>query len=155
VYTVILGAGYLFAPDLFLAPFRGNTAPEEFAAWSELVPVLLRYVTIYALFDMAAFLFASALRGAGDTRFVMNVTLSLAIGVMVVPSYVAVVLMSANLFVAWCFVAAYVMALGGAFFARFQSGVWRSMRVIEIVSPLPETDRCAGAAPALPVGSDI
>ncbi len=155
VYTAMLGAGYLFAPDLFLLPFRANTAPEEFAVWSELVPVLLRYVTIYALFDMAAFLFASALRGAGDTRFVMVVTLGLALGVMVVPSYVAVEILSANLFVTWCFVAAYVMALGGAFFARFQSGVWRSMRVIETVPLLPESDLCPDEPSAQPVCSDI
>ena len=103
---------------------------------------------------MAAFLFASALRGAGDTRFVMVVTLSLALGVMVVPSYIAVEILSADLFVAWCFVAAYVMALGGAFFARFQSGAWRSMRVIETNSPLPESEPCPGPASAQPVCSD-
>jgi MATE family multidrug resistance protein len=129
-YTCVLSAGFLFAPNLFLAPLRWNASPEEYAEWYDVIVVLLRYVVLYAIFDMAALVFAGALRGAGDTRFVMLATLIVSISVMVVPSYLAIEVWHADVFVAWWFVAGYVMALGGAFFVRFQRGRWRSMSVI-------------------------
>ncbi len=133
-YTFVLGAGYVLCPQLFLAPIRWYGDPDDYAALSELIIGLLRFVALYSLFDTSALIFGSALRGAGDTRFVMAVTFALAFGVIVVPCYFAADLLQGRLFAAWWLVTGYVMALGAALFARFQAGTWRSMRVIESVA---------------------
>ena len=45
-------------------------APEQFEPLRELIVVLLRFVAVYCLFDAMNVVFMSAIRGAGDTRFV-------------------------------------------------------------------------------------
>jgi MATE family multidrug resistance protein len=147
-YTTAIGIGFLTVPNLFIEPFRwgaGATAPTVDSAatadWAGMVVTLLRFVAVYMLFDMGLNIFASALRGAGDTRFVMGAMLAVAVGVLIVPSYVAVGWWGGGIYFAWCLVTTYVIALGTVFFFRFQSGVWQSMRVIEsgVVEPEPAT----------------
>jgi MATE family multidrug resistance protein len=130
-YTLTLAAGYLLTPDLFISLFAWNSTPEEAAKWYSLVIGLLRFVAVYSLFDMTMLIFSGALRGAGDTRFIMLATLGLALCVLVAPSTLVYHFWTDSLYVAWCFVTAYVVGLGATFFARFYGGVWRSMRVIE------------------------
>jgi MATE family multidrug resistance protein len=157
VYTAAIGIGFLLVPNLFIAPFRwgadGATAaitavPSATADLAEMVVTLLRFVAVYMLFDMGLNIFASALRGAGDTRFVMGAMLAVAVGVLVVPSYLAIAWWGGGIYSAWCLVTAYVIALGAVFFWRFQGGVWRSMRVIEssVVETEPATCEPAGCA---------
>jgi MATE family multidrug resistance protein len=157
-YTAVLGIGFLLVPELFIAPFRwsaGGQSEASLAAsqaataeWEVVVAALLRFVAVYMLFDMAANIFSSALRGAGDTRFVMRAMLAVAIGVLAVPSYFAVSRWGGGIYVAWCIVTAYVMALGAVFFWRFQNGAWRSMRVIEPSVVETEQATCESATRA-------
>src|SRR5262249_10497218 len=74
--------------------------------------------------------FAFALRGAGDTRFVTIVALGLAWPVMVLPTWAAWYF-GWGLYWAWGFASAYIMGLGFTFLFRFRSGRWKTMRVIE------------------------
>ena len=91
-------------------------------------------------------IFSAALKGAGDTRFVMWVSLVLNWLVMVLPSWAAVTFLKGNarLYVAWFALSGYVCALAILFFLRFLAGKWKSMRVIEKIPALP------GSIPALP-----
>jgi MATE family multidrug resistance protein len=129
---VPLAAVFVFGPELLLLPFRWNASSSESARWHDHVVILLRFVALYCAFDMAALVFSGALRGAGDTWFVMLTTLAIATCVLVVPSYIACEIYGAGLYTAWCFMTLYVLAIGSAFFARFQTGAWRSMRVISL-----------------------
>ena len=95
-----------------------------------LVPVLLRFVAIYSLFDSMNLVFSFALRGAGDTRFVTVISLALSWPIMVVPSWAAWYY-GWGLYWAWTFASVYVIALGFTFMLRFRAGKWKTMRVIE------------------------
>jgi MATE family multidrug resistance protein len=120
---------YLLAPEACMYVFRNVSDPhgQEVA---ELVPVLLRFVALYSLFDTMNIVFAFALRGAGDTRFVTILSLFLAWPVMVLPTWAAWNY-GWGLYWAWGFASAYVIALGFVFLLRFQAGKWKTMRVIE------------------------
>src|SRR5262249_2215225 len=108
------------------------------------VPVLLRFVVVYCLFDTVNLVFSCALRGAGDTRFVTVAALSLSWPIMVVPSWLAWYY-GWGLFWAWGFATAYVLALGTAMWLRFVQGKWKSMRVIEKAPPAPPEESPEGA----------
>ena len=92
--------------------------------------VLLRFVAIYCVFDAMNIIFASAIKGAGDTRFVMLMILVLSVGLLVIPSYLTLVVFDRGIYLAWVFITAYIVILGFGFLFRFLGGKWKSMRVI-------------------------
>jgi multidrug resistance protein, MATE family len=129
----ILAVPYVFAPNLLTWVFRAEADTTTWEQVRELVPVLLRFVAFYCLFDSMNMVFSNALRGAGDTRFVTLAGMVLSWTVMVIPTCVAL-RFDWGLYWAWTFASAYVMALGLAMLARFMQGKWRAMRVIETAS---------------------
>jgi MATE family, multidrug efflux pump len=92
---------------------------------------------MYTIFDSINVIFSAAVKGAGDTRFVMYMTVSLAWLVMVVPTYLAVYVLDWGVYSAWWFLSAFMIILSAVFYLRFKGGKWESMRVIEMPPPLP------------------
>ncbi len=135
-YMAPVAALFFFAPGLFLAPFAAQSDPELFPAIAAVAAVLLRYVAVYTLFDGLNIVFSSAIKGAGDTRFVMAMIGAMSLGILIVPSYLAVAVFHADIYACWGIATAYVIALGIAFLLRYRSGAWERMRVIE-ATPSP------------------
>ncbi len=130
LYMGTMSVGYVVVPEFFLAPF-GEDRDANFAAAHQIAVVLLRFVALYCVSDAAYMVFTATLKGAGDTRFVMWISISLAWALMVVPSFVALTYFDGGLYLIWSFGCAYVCVLGVAFYLRFRTGRWKSMRVIE------------------------
>lgn len=124
-YTTLITLFYVFTPSLFIAPFRPDPEVEQ------LTRLLLYFVAAYCLFDTLTIVFSSTLKGAGDTRFVMIISLSMGWGVMFLPSWIMVRYFGMGVFTAWSFLTACVVLMGFTFLARFLRGAWRDMRVIE------------------------
>jgi MATE family multidrug resistance protein len=127
---------YLITPGLLVEAFRPRdpAEAERWAAVAAMVPVLLRFVALYTLFDGINLIFSFALKGAGDTRFVTAVMLVLPWPVMVLPTWAAVHF-GWGLYWAWAFASAYIICLAVTFLLRFLGGRWKSMRVIEAAPP--------------------
>jgi MATE family multidrug resistance protein len=129
---------FYLVPQFYVAWFRNERDP----LWPQvavLVPVLLRFVAVYSLFDSMTLIFSFALRGAGDTRFVTRLSLILAWPIMVVPTWAAYEF-GWGVYWAWAFASAYVITLGVIFLLRFRNGAWKSMRVIEMVPVADESE---------------
>jgi MATE family multidrug resistance protein len=131
LYMASVAAAYLFVPNIFINPFASQADPASFAAIRKTTLILLRFVAIYSLFDALNIVFASAIKGAGDTRFVMFMIAIVSSLALVVPSYIALVLLQAGIYTAWTIASVYVSILGLVFLFRFLGGKWKSMRVIE------------------------
>jgi MATE family multidrug resistance protein len=144
LYMGTMGLLLFLVPGPFVYFFR-NDDPQKGAEAIQLVPVLLRFVAVYSLFDSMNLVFSFALRGAGDTRFVTAVALLLAWPLMVLPTWAAWYY-GWGLYWAWTFASAYIIALGVTFLLRFRAGKWKSMRVIEKPG---ETVDVAAAEPQL------
>jgi MATE family multidrug resistance protein len=144
LYMALVAAGYCLFPAAFAAPFHNAEEGERAAAVAELVPLLLKFVAVYCLFDSMNLVFSFALKGAGDTRFVTAVALALAWPMMVLPTWAAWYY-GWGLVPAWGAASAYIVALALVFLARFRGGRWKSMRVIEAAPAAAEV-----AAPAAP-----
>jgi MATE family multidrug resistance protein len=138
LYMGTVAIFYAFTPGAFLYFFQGEGT--KAAGIAALVPVLLRFVAVYSLFDSMNLVFSFALRGAGDTRFVTILSLALSWPLMVVPTWAAW-RYDWGLYWAWTFASAYVIALGITFLLRFRAGKWKSMRVIERAPVVTDTDR--------------
>jgi len=129
-YMATIAMGYWLCPKVFLYPFSIGTSN-----YAEIEPVaikLLAFVAFYCLFDSGNIIFSAALKGAGDTRFVMFITIILGWLFMVVPTWL-LVKSGYGVYWAWSFATAYVCILAVVFLLRFLQGKWTQMRVIEVV----------------------
>lgn len=144
VFTATLALVFLVLPGPLIALFEGAEIQDaNRTEVRQLVPVLLRFVVVYCLFDAANLVFSFALRGAGDTRFVTLAALVFSWPSLVLPTWAAVEF-GWGLYWAWSFASLYIMLLALTFLFRFLQGKWQSMRVIEMR---------AGAPPLLPLGT--
>ena len=137
VYMISIAAAYVLVPDVFVAPFALRADPGGFSEIYGYSIILLRFVAVYSVFDTMNIIFCSAIKGAGDTRYVMLVTVILSVFVFVLPVYLVVVVFEFGLMIAWVFATAYITLLGFIFYVRFLGGKWKTMRVIERREEVP------------------
>ncbi len=133
-YMAIVSALMVFVPGLFLSGFFVGEAVEGDAsqrvAVAAVAAVLMRFVAAYNFLDAVLIVFVSALKGAGDTRFILAASLVMAtlLGVL---TWLAIEVVGAGLYGCWALVSGWITGLGVIFLLRFLHGAWRSMRVIE------------------------
>lgn len=131
-YILIIDLIFIFAPDFVLAPFM---ASEQDPASQQLVfgygQTLLKIVAAYLFFDALYMVFSGALRGAGDTRFMM-----LAIGIvspfcLILPVYIGIEFFQISITTAWLWVLLFITVLFLLSALRYRHGIWKKMLVIE------------------------
>ncbi len=131
-YMLLVATAFVLAPEPLLSLFKTrNQDSEQFRNIVELGVVLLRFVAAFCFFDALNLIFSAAIKGAGDTRFIMWTIAALSLGVMMIPVYFAVEVMDAGIYTVWVLATFYVCALGIAFMLRYRQGKWKKMRVIE------------------------
>ena len=136
-YMIAIASAYVLVPDIFVAPFAHQADPQTFSIIYQYAVILLRFVAVYSIFDAMNIIFCSAIKGAGDTRYVMFVSVLLSVFVLIVPVYLVIEVLEFGLMFAWVLATAYVTLLGVIFYFRFLGGKWKSMRVIEQEVPVP------------------
>lgn len=122
---------YIAMPELVLALHRdtGEHAEIDQARLHETTVFLLRFVASFGLLDAVNVIFAGALKGAGDVKFVMVGSIVIA-AVAVTTQWVGMQL-GGGLLWCWIVLTVWILALAGIFIWRFLTGPWKSMRVIE------------------------
>jgi MATE family multidrug resistance protein len=129
MYIASVGLTFVVVPEFYLNWFHNE---QNASLWSEVataVPVLLMFVALFTLFDSMNIVLAFALKGAGDTRFVTLVSLSLPWPLMVLPTYLLRHKDQA-LYWAWGACSVFVITQALVFCRRFVVGKWKNMRVI-------------------------
>jgi len=130
IYMCTMSLFYVIVPGWFLMGHAVGMAPEQFEPLRELIVVLLRFVAVYCLFDAMNVVFMSAIRGAGDTRFVFWTSL----GTSLLPlslAWLGIHYLGQGLLWCWTLITLWVCSAGFIYLARFLQGKWRTMRVIE------------------------
>lgn len=131
-YLAVLSLLYIFTPGLFLNGFLSDSEKSgvDQDALRTMASNLLCFVAAYNLFDAMQHVFSAALKGAGDTRFIMKVSLVMAITLALV-SWLSIEVFEAGIYASWTVITGWVWVLGIAYFVRYIQGKWRKMRVIE------------------------
>jgi MATE family multidrug resistance protein len=129
MYIITVGFSFLLFPHFYLSWFHN---PTQAALWNEvstIVPYLLMYVALFTCFDSMNLIFSFALKGAGDTRFVTLVALTVPWPLMVMPTWL---MKDWNGAVYWAWGAAsfFIIFQSFIFLARFRGGKWKTMSVI-------------------------
>ncbi len=130
-YMMVVALSFALIPEFYLSWFQNKENPSLWSEVSQLVPILLKIVAIFTVFDSMYLNISFALKGAGDTRYVSLVALTIPWPLMVLPAFLvrnhpnAVIL-------AWCFAAVYAVITTSVFVRRFNGGKWKSMSIIKI-----------------------
>lgn len=129
-YMLLISAFYVLTPDLILMAHWSIVEQHDFHQLRDLTVVLLRFVAAYCLFDAMNVIFSAAIKGAGDTRFVM-ITTTITSAIPVLLTWLGLYHFGLGIYWAWIVMTGWVTVLGFIYMARFMQGKWRSMRVIE------------------------
>ena len=130
LYTGAIASLYLFSPGVFLWCYAAGADTQTFAGLRPIIVVLLRFVAAYSLFDALNIIFCGAIKGAGDTRFVLFTSMVIS-AIALASVFLGLNLLGGGLLCCWTVVTGWVCGLGLAYLARFLQGRWREMRVIE------------------------
>jgi MATE family multidrug resistance protein len=123
VLLFVFGTRYLVGA---FTPGLGGGAEQIVA----LATVMLRLAALYTLADSAQLVFTGALRAAGDTRWVMRMS----IGLHWAFSAVAILLIRvvrADPVAVWLLFIGFVIGLGLVMYLRFRSGKWERIELIQ------------------------
>jgi MATE family multidrug resistance protein len=129
---MLLAVLFVLVPEPLLILFKAKShTSAQYGEIMDMGIVLMRFVAVFCFFDALNLIFSGAIKGAGDTRFIMWTIAALSLGVMIGPVYLAVEVFDAGLYTVWVLATFYVCALGIAFMLRYLQGKWKKMRVIE------------------------
>ncbi len=126
-YSGIMGVVFVTAAPGLVAVFsRGFGAGD--VAVLPLAQTLLRLAALYTLADATNVVYAGALRGAGDTTWVMILSGALH-WVMAIGAFVFIRVFALPPVAVWLFFIAFVMSMGVAMFLRHRGGAWQRIRL--------------------------
>lgn len=131
-YMLLISLLYFFVPDIFLTGFfsHSTTAATNHAEVRDVAAMLMKFVAGYNLLDATQMIFVGALKGAGDTRFLLRVSLLLA-SLLTGFSYLSVQVWHLSVYQCWTLVVLWCLIAAAMYVVRFWQGKWRRMRVIE------------------------
>jgi len=146
-YMTLASLLYLTVPGLLLFGFFAGASEtgSEAAAVAQLARRLLAFVAAYNLFDALMIVMVGAIKGAGDTRFVLQASLWLA-AALAAAAWLGVEVFHCGIDACWALITAWVWIGGLIYLRRFRGGAWRSMRVIETLPAMS-----SGPLPADPI----
>ena len=132
IYIFFLDTVYVLAPDLLIGLFtRNGPADAGQAAIAATSSNLLKIVAVYVFMDAMYMVFAGALRGAGDTRFIAWAIGTASCLVMVLPVYIGITFFDRGVYFAWICTTLFIAALFTISMLRYLKGKWLHMLVVE------------------------
>ncbi|QDV21974.1 MATE family efflux transporter [Aureliella helgolandensis] len=130
IYSVSFAALLGLAPDFMISFYAWGTPPERFEQMLPLLKPLLAIIAVYCVLDGWQVVFVGAIKGAGDTWFVLLATICVSSAAVVVGLTIQAAY-GASLMLWWYVIAGWVSSMGAVFATRYVRGAWTTKRVIE------------------------
>ena len=130
LYMCVIGATFVLFPKGYFELFRPKNATFSADELLSMGRTMLYLMTAWGLLDTVTIVFSGALKGAGDTRFVM---LYMVVGswVLLVPGTLLLLHLGYGIIGLWVWLALYISILAVGFWWRWRQGRWKTIRVIE------------------------
>lgn len=128
-YILLASVAVLVFRKPILALFATDATTFDTTAFTELGTILFTLMVAWQFFDGADVVLSGALKGAGDTRFVMVWMLVCAF-VFWLPLVFLVYRIHPTMPALWGTMIAYVALIGGGTWLRWQYGPWRKIKLV-------------------------
>jgi MATE family multidrug resistance protein len=130
LYMLIASAVFVLFPGWLAGKFAPNGASAaDFAAIAELVREFLICAAVYNFFDAAKFIFMGALRGSGDTRASMLISVILILAVWTPGLLLITIIFHVPALGVWIFATCYLLLEAYGMLWRFRTGAWKKIRL--------------------------
>jgi MATE family multidrug resistance protein len=129
IYMTIMMILFIGFPNVVLGAFErpGDAAQVEVM---RLARIMLIFVAAYLWGDGLVLIYSNAVRGAGDTKYMMYLTTIMAWGFLAIPCIVMRKL-GCSVWYLWGCLSLYIILFGALCYRRYRSGKWTKMKVIE------------------------
>ena len=128
-YMAVMAGLFIAGSNLLFRLFYAADSGFSLAQLQAIGFQMMVAMTLWGLFDTASIVLTGALRGVGDTRFVMVYMLIMGWGLWI-PAEVLVLARGGTILHAWYVLAVYVALLSFGFILRWRNGRWRTIRLI-------------------------
>ena len=128
-YTLVIVATFVLFPEMYIHVFaRGDVVSNDLLSTARL---LLFLAAGWGLMEATNAVLSGALRGAGDTHFVMWFHTTIAWGFFALGEVLIVLVFKLNVLAAWGWAIAYFILLAAGWIWRMKSGRWKQIELIE------------------------
>ncbi len=128
VFMSIMISSYIVFPDFYLYFFKSG-ASDSFDEIVLLSKRLLPFCAFIGLFDCFLIILGAVLKGAGDTKFVMNALLLGGAFALVIPSYL-LTKFDQGVFAMWWVFLSYMLLMAILFTYRLYRGEWKKNDIL-------------------------
>jgi MATE family, multidrug efflux pump len=128
-YGALIAAVFVVGAPFLVRFFAGGFTAQD----QSILPIaqtLLRLAALYTLADAANVVFSGALRGAGDTRWVMVVS-GILHWTMAAGAFLFIRVLVLPPVMVWLFFIAFVFSMCLSMFLRHRGGKWENIRLVE------------------------
>jgi MATE family multidrug resistance protein len=145
IYMAVIGASFVLLPEAYFALFGARRGGVDAAALVPLGRWMLLMMAGWGLLDTINLVLSGALKGAGDTRFVM-IYFAVMAWLFWLPGEFVILWAGGGILAAWFWLMVYVIVLSLGFLWRWRGGRWKAIEMIERpVTPLVLPPPHAGA----------
>ena len=149
-YMAFIGTTFLLFPEQYFSLF--TSSGKSSVNLAEVLPVgrwLLVMMAAWGLLDAVNIILSGALKGAGDTRFVMVYSVVMGWMLWIGGEVLLIFVFKVGLVPAWLWLAVFVMVMASGFLLRYRSGVWKKIEMLERETPFPASRPAAEAFTAV------
>jgi MATE family multidrug resistance protein len=134
-YMGAVAASFLLFPESYYRLFRSREAAYTVEQLVAVGRPMMLMMAVWGMFDTVNVVLSGALKGAGDTRFVL--VYMLAFGWLIwIPGELILLRRGGGILAAWIWLTVYVLLLAVGFWWRWQSGRWRAVDLLAREVPL-------------------
>ncbi|PID74666.1 MAG: MATE family efflux transporter, partial [Desulfobacterales bacterium] len=131
-YIFVVDCLFILFPDVILGLFlHSNSTDSASITVFYYSKTLLNIVCAYLFFDSLYMIYSGALRGAGDTKFMMLAMGSAGICCLIIPTYLSIEYFKMGVTSAWLWIVFFIFILFLLSGLRLRGGKWKKMLVIE------------------------
>lgn len=135
-YTLAVLVFFVFAPHLLVGMFTPHRPGLDYSVAAPMAVFMIRMASLYLVSDALMLVFGGALRGAGDTRWVMRASVACH-WLLASVAWLQIKKLHQSPKTVWIVFVTMVAMMGLVFFLRFRGGKWKSLKVIEEAPPGP------------------
>lgn len=132
IYMAVVGSTFLLFPRAYFELFA-SCGPDSIPM-DLLLPVgrvLLLMMAAWGMLDTVNLVISGALKGAGDTRFVMYYSVAMAWGLWIGGELVILFVLQRGIVSAWLWLMFYVIVMALGFLWRYRTGRWKDIELLE------------------------